>query len=250
MGGMATDNQLGVVIRTADGSLTLSHPAHGECYHSHTGAEAEARELYVAASGVLGAFAVANQPVHVLDVGLGLAYNAMATFEAWRAAPAPPALTLTSLEVAPELVEALASGRAPWQENWSAWRLALCTGLIECASGVWTATLAHEGGTALATWRIVVADAAQAPLPEAPAGGYSHVWQDPFSPQLNPALWTREWFAKVAAQAVPGCRLMTYSVARSVREALAAGGWRWAKIPSAQPTKRHWLTATPALSTT
>src|SRR4051812_14403400 len=99
-------DHLGPTLRTDDGSLSLVHPTHGEAYHSRLGATAEARLLYVESSGIKAAFA-AQRPVAVLDVGLGLGYNARETLQAWAQTPRPGALSLLSLEIDPDLVRAL-----------------------------------------------------------------------------------------------------------------------------------------------
>src|SRR4051812_41230934 len=98
---------LGALLTTDDGSLSLLHPDHGEAYHSRLGATAEARLLYIESSGILGAFA-ASRPTRVLDVGLGLGYNARETLQAWADAPAAGELFIQSLEINPALVAALA----------------------------------------------------------------------------------------------------------------------------------------------
>ena len=78
---------LPTVVETADGSLSLVHPEHGECYHSRSGALTEARSLYIEMSGFLPRLAAtAKAVIEVLDVGLGLGYNALASIDAWAAA--------------------------------------------------------------------------------------------------------------------------------------------------------------------
>ena len=243
-----TDNTsplgLGVVVRTDDGSLTLSHPEHGECYHSQAGAAAEAYSLYIEASGIASAWAELPSLTGILDVGLGLGYNALATLTSWSKAEHAPTLALTSLEVDEALIRALASGEAPWQESWTGSEKDFCRALQQTAPNCWTAALTSADGRAQATWTVWLGDASRATLPPPPAGGWRYVWQDPFSPSRNPVLWTRDWFARIGAGAAPGCILMTYSVARAVREALADAGWTVAKIPTPHKTKRHWLKAT------
>ena len=99
----------GALVKTSDGSYSLCHPEHGEIYHSHSGASTEARQLYIKASEIEQRFEKA-EPVHVLDVGLGLGYNAMATLYSWFSSPHPCPLNLTSLEIKEELVEQLQKG--------------------------------------------------------------------------------------------------------------------------------------------
>ncbi len=230
---------LGTVLATDDGSLSLLHPDHGEAYHSRLGATAEARLLYVEASGILEAFA-AGRDVRVLDVGLGLAYNAVQTIAAWAAAPAPGRLGIQSLEVNSALVDALATGEAPWQANWTPAQKSWCRALAADRA----ATIAHPlRPDTVCRWRIALGDAAVANL----EGPFDFVWQDPFSPEKNPAMWSPAWFAAVRAAAAPQAVLMTYSVARAGRDALAASGWTAARFPAAPGHKKQWLRAHPAL---
>ncbi len=246
-------SDLGLVVATADGSFTLSHHEHGECYHTRAGALAEAHHLYVVASGLLNLWHQQEslQAVSVLDVGLGLGYTAIATLEAWAKAPNAGDLALVSLEITPELVPALASGAAPWQENWPQDRLEFCRKLIQVSEYKWTAEIPHPTTGARAIWMICVGDASTEPIPSSPIlGGYSHVWQDPFSPGKNPVMWQSQWFDRLKLVVLPNCLMMTYSVAVPVRAALDASDWNWEKIPATMPgkRKRHWLRAWPRLS--
>lgn len=245
-------SDLGAVVATADGSYTLSHHEHGECYHTRAGALAEAHHLYVVASGVIDIWHKdSGQAVSVLDVGLGLGYTALATLEAWAQAPHAGELALVSLEINGELVPALASGQAPWQDNWPEERLGFCRKLTQVDPTTWTAVIAHPITGARATWIIYVGDASAQIIPQSPIlGGYSHVWQDPFSPGKNPIMWEARWFERLLKVVTPQCLMMTYSVAVPVRAALDASAWGWEKIPATMPgkRKRHWLRAWPKVT--
>ena len=234
---------LGDLVITGDGSATLRHPDHGECYHSVVGALAEATELYCRASGLPQAW-TGPAPVRVLDVGLGLGYNALATLQSWWASREPVELAMTSLEVNQELVRALASGTASWQGEWVPAARSVCQDLQLGADGVWRAPLRHPSGVT-GSWVVHLGDATARPVPRVAGGaGYTYVWQDPFSPQRNPSMWSAEWFQRVAEVAADeGARLMTYSVARSVRDALTTAGWQWRKLTPTLPGKRAWLMA-------
>ncbi|MEN9834476.1 MAG: hypothetical protein RL011_669 [Pseudomonadota bacterium] len=242
-------SDLGMVVATADGSYTLSHHEHGECYHTRAGALAEAHHLYVVASGVLEIWSrEPKQAVSVLDVGLGLGYTALATLEAWAKAPHAGELALVSLEINPDLVPALASGAAPWQDNWPAERLEFCRKLVQVDEVTWTSVSCHPTTGAIATWVIRIGDASNQAIPKSPIlDGYSHVWQDPFSPGKNPIMWQAQWFERLREVVLPQCVMMTYSVAVPVRAALDASVWSWEKIPATMPgkRKRHWLKAWP-----
>lgn len=225
-------NSSGRVVVTGDGSWTLTHAEHGETYHSSHGALAEAKELYIGASGITQRFAESDKPIQVLDVGLGLGYNAIATIEAWLAAPQPGALKILSLEIDPVLVDALRSGSGAWQGNWSELRLNLSRSL----GGT---PITHPQAQSLCTWDVLLGDARSMSL----SGAFNYVWQDPFSPQKNPTMWSSAWFSQVKYAAAPDCQLLTYSVARSVRDALSEAGWVVEKIPTGTGRKRHWLRA-------
>lgn len=219
------------VVVTGDGSWTLTHAEHGETYHSSHGALAEALELYIGASGISERFE-RHKATQVLDVGLGLGYNAIATLETWLAATEPGPLRILSLEIDPALVDALRSGRGAWQGNWPESRLAL-------ARALGGAPIKHPHGQSVCNWELLLGDASTMSL----TGAFNYVWQDPFSPQKNPSMWSKAWFSQVKAAAAPGCQLLTYSVARAVREALSESGWLVEKIPTGTGRKRHWLRA-------
>ena len=245
----SVSSSLGIVVATSDGSLTLSHHEHGECYHTRAGALAEAHHLYVVASGLQELWRQPEPPaVSVLDVGLGLGYTAIVTLDAWAESPNAGPMSLVSLEINGDLVPPLATGEAPWQANWPESRKAFCRQLRKIDKNNWRATLSHPSSGAIATWDIHVGDAATEEIPTSPTlGGYSHVWQDPFSPGKNPPLWQAAWFVRLRKAVLPDCQMVTYSVAVPVRAALDASGWLWEKIPAAMPgkRKRHWLRASP-----
>jgi hypothetical protein len=156
----------------------------------------------------------------------------VATLAAGVPAPAPAPLTIVSLEIDAALALALRSGTGAWQGNWPPSRLAL-------ARALGREPIAHPSGAAFCRWDLELGDALAADLP----GAFDFVWQDPFSPRKNPTMWSAEWFRRVRAAAAPGCVVVTYSVARAVREALAEAGWQVAKIPTGTGRKRHWLRA-------
>lgn len=226
----------GEPVQTADGSYTLRHAEWDEEFHSHLGARTEAEQLYVEASGFRVALAHGS-PLKILDVGLGLAYNALATLTAWHAAPKASDLAIVSLEIDERLVTALQSGAAAWMTGWVETWVTWVRALQKVTPHSWKATLARPDGRAC-EWTILVGNGMDAVL----EGVFDYVWQDPFSPKKNPAMWSKEWFAKLRPHAHDKTVLATYSVARGVRDALAESGWTWEKIP-AGGVKKNWLKA-------
>jgi tRNA U34 5-methylaminomethyl-2-thiouridine-forming methyltransferase MnmC len=243
-------------VETADGSLTIRHPDANECYHATEGAALEAKTLYIHHSGIKERFANRagkTSTISVLDVGMGLAYNALSTIDAWNTQISSDLastgsvtgglnLNLVSLEINAELVKALARSTAPWQKGWPDTWIKWAGSLRQRAdsSNTWQAKITRANNS-LCTWTVVVADATDLNLNHQP---FEYIWQDPFSPARNPTLWTAKWFAQIKAVSAPHATLMTYSVARVVKDALAGGGWQFERFATGQ-SKRHWLRASP-----
>jgi len=235
----------GSAVLTTDGSLTLFCPESGECYHSRAGAKAEAMGLYVEGSEIALRWRK-EEPVSVLDVGLGLGYNALCTLETWRQDPEASAnLSISSFENNESLFTALCSGLASWQENWpQSWVDAVRGLQFFPESNGWRVCLSHPTRPLFCEWVCLLGDIQETLPGRAPQGGWKFIWYDPFSPQKAPALWEANWFGELRESVHVQGRLMTYSVARGVRDALAAGGWTWKKFPTSMG-KREWLWATP-----
>lgn len=237
------------LVLTADGTLTLRHGTHGELYHSHAGARAEAEALYMRSSGIECRLSSGGTAIAVLDVGLGLAYNALSTINRWLAEPRPPTLNLQSLEIDVPLIEATVGGNAPWLESWDA-EVRSVLQHFQCnqtdQGSEWTARLVHPSGV-IGVWKIYSGDFSRRQLPGPVDKPWDFVWHDPFSPPKNPALWSTDFFSRLRRNTSLSGYLMTYSVARAVRDNLGASGWVPERITTPWRTKRHWLRARPAV---
>lgn len=217
--------------RTADGSLTLVHPDHGEACHSDAGAWLEARERYAAAARapeLLQARRGSGRAVRLLDVGTAVGWNVAALRDARdRHAPDVP-LEVTTLELDRAAIEtalSLFAGSEPGEhaevlrEVHAALRSAL-----ELAAAPEGAPPVPLG--AADTLRLVLGDARRTLPALDRALSFDLVFLDPFSPGVDPALWERGFLAEVAERMAPGSWLSTYSAATSVRVALLAAGLR------------------------
>lgn len=235
----------GNLVETADGSLTLRHPEREEEYHSSQGARFESENLYMDASGFRQAIQQAGEAMAVLDVGLGLGYNALTTLEAWWSSPGKRNLVLHSLEINPDLVAALADGSAPWLQGWSDEWLGRAAALKQVDEQNWTAEFTHpKCSKSKFDWTIRISDAAHDEQWNPNNLQFNWIWQDPFSPKKNPEMWSQAWFLDLKSNCKTKAVLVTYSVARSVRDALSNSGWDWQKLP-APGKKRQWLKASP-----
>ncbi len=208
------------VVTTRDGARAMLDHETGEVMHPVVGPLVEAARLYVTPSRLaerLAAGSAKDEPLVLLDVGLGAGSNAIA---AWRVAEALPAtarrLSIVSFEktLAPFALalddanakafgfegEALAAGRA---------LLANCIHKTERAS-----------------WRLVVGSLPGVLEAEAENGVFADaVFWDPFSPRSNPALWTAGAFTSLRRLCREGATVNTYSGATATRSAMLLGGF-------------------------
>ncbi len=226
-------------VRTDDGSLTIKHAEHGEAYHSTLGARTEAFELYIERSSIKSHFA--NHSVTtVLEVGLGLGYNALTTVEAWNSFSNQ--LNLVSLESDEMILRECVSGKSLWQTEWPKnWRET-----VQKLRLVNETTYQYEEANLHTKlfWQIFCGNALHFDFSKNIAlRSVNFVWHDPFSPTKNPTMWSSDWFKLIRPYCAPGCELLTYSVARSVKDALTDAGWQIERLQGLG-AKKHWLRAT------
>ncbi|WP_261663971.1 tRNA (5-methylaminomethyl-2-thiouridine)(34)-methyltransferase MnmD [Deinococcus sp. Marseille-Q6407] len=210
---------------TADGSLTLRSQRFGQTYGSAFGAEAQARQVFVAGTGV----ATLARP-RVLEIGFGVGQNLRATLSARGEGGPLDYLAYEYDPVAAGLLAELSQGSAGaehpvWQEVLLSWPPPPGG---ELQIGVRQQLLRVRQMNVLT---------AELPLDWADA-----VYLDGFSPEANPELWTEEFLARVAQALRPGGVVATYSAAGRVRRALQAAGLQVEKCPG-PPGKREFLRA-------
>jgi len=235
---LPTDHPDLMIQITDDGSRTLSRRGDHQTYHSSSGAMSEPRSVYLQNSG-LAARLAAGIPSRVLEVGLGTGMAMLATVDlaAQRATP----LHYVALEhawLASSLLRTLEPAswieRGELAEAYLQWR-------AQWGSPVSPGTYRWEVSPAQQV-QVVVTDAAQWEPREGAA--FDAIFFDPFAPAVQPELWTAERFRVMAAALVPGGRLTTYCVGRSVREAIAAAGLGVERTAGPPGGKRHVLIAT------
>ena len=227
------------IVETEDGSLTVKDRLSGEDYHSKSGALIEARSLFLEASGAKQRITRGDE-LRLLDVGLGLGYNALTLIEYWLSEDNATSLSIDSLEYDEKLVENLMSETPAWSKGWpDAWFQILAS--LESQAGkpkTIAANIRHRNGAKL-DWRILIGDALSQQLA---SNYYDIIYQDAFSPENNPKLWSQQWFTILYQTASSGASLVSYSVARVVKDNLAGSGWDYTKIPGSG-RKKSWLKA-------
>jgi len=201
------------LVTLRGGARAVRHLGHGEVMHPAGGPWEEAQRLYVEQLRVAERLAVStDQPLRVLDVGLGAATNAAAVLSASNGAKRSLEVHSLEMDLSPLRLALRAEGAFPFLEPW---REAL-RALLE--SGEWRSGPLR--------WRLLEGDARET-IREVPPE-QELVLFDPFSPRANPALWTVEFLARVRERCrmeEPGALLATYSSATPTRVSLLLAGF-------------------------
>jgi queuine tRNA-ribosyltransferase len=202
------------LVLTAQGAPSVRDAEAGEVMHPVVGAAVESERLYAAQSRLAERLAAAGAPLVLYDVGLGAGSNALAAIRVARAnAPAAGrGLLVLSFERELGALELAASdvgaALAPAPEDRAALRALLEQGRHQ------------EPGV---EWRLLRGDVVET-LPAAAPPAEIVFW-DPFSPRVNPALWSVATFRALRARCAEEATLFTYSTSTSVRAALLLAGF-------------------------
>jgi tRNA 5-methylaminomethyl-2-thiouridine biosynthesis bifunctional protein len=195
-----------------------------DLYFSKQGGLAEAREVFLKGCGLPERWH-ARRHFTVGELGFGTGLNILALLDLWAKTRPPGArLHIFSIEAFPLTRTDAAAAHAGFPE------LAALSATL----------LAHWPGGARGVHRLhfpgldATLDLALLDVAEALPGwdGQANAWfLDGFAPARNPAMWSAEILAAVAAASAPGARAATYSVAAAVRQGLAQAGFALTRQP-------------------
>ncbi|MET4076622.1 tRNA (5-methylaminomethyl-2-thiouridine)(34)-methyltransferase MnmD [Hymenobacter sp. UYCo722] len=220
------------VRMTADGSATLFVPALDEHYHSQHGARQESVHVYIRHGllPLLPAAAETDQPLRILEIGLGTGLNALLTLEAAQAAGAT--VEYDGLETFPLPPAVVATLQPEWTERGTPIKELFAA----LHAAPWDMPVALLPGFGLCKRHQFL----QAAL--LPAGCYHLIYFDAFAPEKQPELWTAAVFAQLYAAAAPGAVLVSYCAQGQFRRNLRAAGWLTERLPG-PPGKREMTRA-------
>ena len=206
-------------------------PRFQDRYRSELGGLSQAREVFLQGCGLPQAWA--GQPQwRILETGFGLGLNFLVTWDTWRRDPARPRLLhfvsieawpasaddlLRSFDAHPELRPLGEQLHAAWWGLLPGWH-----------------RLVFEGGQVTLTLCI---GEAQAMLREMSFEADA-VYLDGFNPEVNPEIWSLHTMKAVARCCRRGAQVASWTVARSVRDALKQAGFVVQKTTGVPP-KRH-----------
>lgn len=220
---------------TADGSCTLYSEAYRQTFHSDKGALSEARHVFVQGAAVDER--LRRGAVSLLEVGFGTGLNFFVTADV--ALSCGGNLRYTALEQALLPVATLTSLGYPahLKHPELAYRYFEFRETLPHtpAPGRYQAVLGD--GITLA---LIIGDAAEQRLDPA---SFDAIYQDAFSPDANPELWSEAFLAKLACALKPGGVLTSYSVKGEVRRRLARLGLSVSKRSGPPGGKREMLHA-------
>jgi tRNA 5-methylaminomethyl-2-thiouridine biosynthesis bifunctional protein len=206
---------------------------YGDVYASRSGALGQALHVFLRGNDLPTRWAGREQFV-IVETGFGLGVNFLATWQAWRDDPRRPRrLHFVSVERHPLAASDLTRYAPP-----------PLGALAAQLAGAWPAPLtglhrlALEGGGITLT--LGFGDA-RTLIPELMVGADAF-YLDGFAPDRNPELWDVALLKALARMARPGATLASWTAARSVRDALAAGGFD-VELRAGFGTKRDMLAA-------
>jgi tRNA U34 5-methylaminomethyl-2-thiouridine-forming methyltransferase MnmC len=195
-------------VRSEDGSCTAYSARYDEHYHStKDGALTESLKKHVIPA--LSCFEEAPS-LRILDICFGLGFNTLATLYYLREQGIAKRIEIVSPELDETLVRSLKDFEYP--ESFGPF-----LPIIESLSR--TGRYEDEN----ITIRVLFGDARRI-LPTLEES-FDIVYQDAFSPEHNPALWTKEYFADIARLTHGKSVVTTYSMALKTRLALFENGF-------------------------
>jgi len=217
------------LVPTGDGSVTLYSKEFNESYHSpKDGALNESLQKHV-----LPAFNLhqGKTALTILDICYGLGYNTLATLYHVKKHNLPITLHIISPEFDEALVRSLKDFDYPSEFD-------DLKPVIQAISEKFS----YEDEQFKI--EVLIGDARKTiPSLSADEVKFDIIYQDAFSPKVNPLLWTREWFADIRALCSDDAVLTTYSTAAATRMGLDENGFELHYFDA--PDTRRSLIASP-----
>ena len=209
------------IVPTDDGSVTLYSKEFNESYHSpKDGALNESLQKHV-----IPAFELLAGKTHlnILDICYGLGYNTLATLYYVKKHNLPVTLHIVSPEFDESLVRSLKAFRYPAEFDMLKPVIRALSERFHYEDEQCKIEVAIGDARALLRNLVAKEPATYYTIPD--TFRFDIVYQDAFSPKVNPLLWTREWFGDVRALCAEDAVLTTYSTAAATRMGLHENGF-------------------------
>ena len=216
------------LIITDDGSKTLFSEQYKQTFHSNKGALAESRHVFLETSGVANSLRL-GRATKVLEVGFGTGLNFFLTADL----ALEQGVELEYVALEQNLLDAATINSLGYHDYLV--NKNLLNSFLEYRQNI-TGDFEYEG----IRLELKLANALRQNLA---ANYFDAIYQDAFSPEENPELWSTEFLAKLKNSLKPGGKLSTYSVKGEVRRKLIALGFKVQKLPGPKNGKREILLA-------
>ncbi len=227
------------IITTEDGSITLYSKEFNESYHSpKDGALNESLQKHV-----LPAFDLHKEKTEltILDICYGLGYNTLATLYHVKKNDLPIKLHIISPEFDEALVRSLKDFDYPSEFDDLKPIIQAISKNFHYEDEQFKIEVVIGDARELLSRLAAKQPSTHYPLPT--TFSFDIVYQDAFSPKVNPLLWTREWFADIRALCSEDAVLTTYSTAAATRMGLHENGFELHYFDA--PDTRRSLIASP-----
>lgn len=225
------------ISRTRDGSTTLYSDRFGQHYHNPNGAVAESRQVFFETAGVPAILEKKDQ-LTVFETGFGTGLNLILMLDYLSRTGSRCSVQYVSIEAYP--IPATRAEDLDFGDELTIPEPGLLLRRIfSTLEPGWNCFEVSDQCT-LHLFNGMFDDLTD--LPEVKSAGL--FFHDPFSPEVNAELWTREVFGKLLGMAEYESVLVTYCAASSARAAMAAAGWHVARAPGALG-KREMTIASP-----
>jgi tRNA U34 5-methylaminomethyl-2-thiouridine-forming methyltransferase MnmC len=224
---------------TADGSYTLYSEAYQQSFHSHRGARAEAEHVFLRGSGVASRL-IEGRATEVLEVGFGTGLNFLLTAELARRWGTPLYYVALERELLPAATLEALRYRELLEDSF------LLTNLLSFRRELPARPAPGRYRCAYSDRLICELRIGDATLGSLEQDAFHAVYQDAFSPEANPELWSESFLGALYGSLRPAGRLASYCVKGTVRRRLSRHGFAVTKRPGPPEGKREVLVATKA----
>ena len=221
------------IVVTADGSKTLFSEKYKQTFHSDKGALAESQHVFLKTSGVAERLK-RGLKTRVLEVGFGTGFNFFLTADL--ALQYGARLSYVALE------QNLLSAATISSLSYSDYLVnkEIIKAFLEYRRG-----LDSKGNSVfefdLLGLELKLGNALYQSLPNR---YFDAIYQDAFSPEENPELWSKEFLSSLKQALKPSGKLTTYSVKGEVRRKMIEIGFKVQKMAGPKGGKREILLST------
>lgn len=203
------------IIKTADGSHTLTVPGTNEHYHSVYGAITESQHVYINA-GLIYTIKE-NKHINILEIGFGTGLNALLTYI--ELAKMNVSCEYTAIETLPLKEEIFVKLNYPDLLNIDK------SVFLSMHSSAWNTKALLSSDFCL---HKIHADASKINLP---ANTFHLVYFDAFAPAIQPELWAKEIFSYIYTTMKENAILTTYCTKGDVKRTIKEAGFSIKKLP-------------------